>query len=449
MAVLEQTAVLTDAIRPVPASELEARLEKFRRLMDEMHPGWEMAAVNHKIAMYYFTGTMQEGVLLIRPQDAIFWVRRNYERAVNESHFGDIRPMHSFREAAAYYGSAPRIMYVETKKATLDWERMLHKYFAFEEIGSFDAVLQELRLRKSAYELQQMERSGAIHETVLDVIAPKLIHAGISEAQLAIELYSEMVQRGSHGTARFNQSLGEEVVGLASFGKSGLVRTGFDGPGGTGGTCIAVQSIGNAFRKLQSGRLVYLDVPCGFDGYHTDKTVVYYFGSLQKDEQCARLLAAQERCLELEQEVVSMMVSGEPIENLYLRTMEKFDNVYGDAFMNGGKFLGHSIGLVMDEAPAIAKGFKQPLEPGMTFAVEPKIALPGLGLVGTENTYVVTEKGARSLTGARMRCVKLNSITVKQKCCGRKPAAFFSNSLIQLIPWRILRILLRQQPFPA
>ena len=46
MAVLEQTAVLTDAIRPVPASELEARLEKFRRLMDEMHPGWEMAAVN-------------------------------------------------------------------------------------------------------------------------------------------------------------------------------------------------------------------------------------------------------------------------------------------------------------------------------------------------------------------------------------------------------------------
>jgi Xaa-Pro dipeptidase len=399
MAVLEQTAVLTDAIRPVPASELEARLEKFRRLMDEMHPGWEMAAVNHKVAMYYFTGTMQEGVLLIRPQDAIFWVRRNYERAVNESHFGDIRPMHSFREAAAYYGSAPRIMYVETKKATLDWERMLHKYFAFEEVGSFDAVLQELRLRKSAYELQQMERSGAIHETVLDVVAPKLIHAGISEAQLAIELYSEMVQRGSHGTARFNQSLGEEVVGLASFGKSGLVRTGFDGPGGTGGTCIAVQSIGNAFRKLQSGRLVYLDVPCGFDGYHTDKTVVYYFGSLQKDEQCARLLAAQQRCLELEQEVVSMMVPGEPIENLYLRTMEKFDNVYGDAFMNGGKFLGHSIGLVMDEAPAIAKGFKQPLEPGMTFAVEPKIALPGLGLVGTENTYVVTEKGARSLTG--------------------------------------------------
>ena len=400
MAVLEQTAVLTDAIRPVPAGELEARLEKFRHLMDEMHPGWEMAAVNHKVAMYYFTGTMQDGVLLIRPQDAVFWVRRSFERACNESHFSDIRPMHSFREAAAFYGSAPKVMYVETKKATLDWERMLHKYFAFEELGSFDSVLQDLRMVKSEYELKQMEQSGAIHETVLDIVAPKLIHGGISEAQLAIAIYSEMVQRGSHGTARFNQALGEEAVGIASFGKSGLVRTGFDGPGGTDGTCIAVQSIGNAFRKLQSGRLVYLDIPCGFDGYHTDKTVVYYYGDLAKDEQSKHLIEAQQRCLELEQEVIRLMVPGEPIENLYLRTMDKFDNIYGDAFMNGGKFLGHSIGLVMDEAPAIAKGFKQPLQPGMTFAVEPKIALPGLGMVGTENTYVVTEKGARSLTGS-------------------------------------------------
>lgn len=400
MTVLEKETVLTEALRPVPASELEARLERFRRAMDAAHPGWEMAAVNHKVAMYYFTGTIQEGVLLIRPQDAVFWVRRSFERACNESHFSDIRPMHSFREAAAFYGRAPKVMYVETKKATLDWERMLHKYFAFEELGSFDSVLQDLRMVKSEYELKQMEQSGAIHETVLDIVAPKLIHGGISEAQLAIAIYSEMVQRGSHGTARFNQALGEEAVGIASFGKSGLVRTGFDGPGGTDGTCIAVQSIGNAFRKLQSGRLVYLDIPCGFDGYHTDKTVVYYYGDLAKDEQSKHLIEAQQRCLELEQEVVRLMVPGEPIENLYLRTMDKFDNIYGDAFMNGGKFLGHSIGLVMDEAPAIAKGFKQPLQPGMTFAVEPKIALPGLGMVGTENTYVVTEKGARSLTGS-------------------------------------------------
>lgn len=403
MAILESQSIMNDSIRPVPASELEARLAKFREKMEKAHPGWEMAAVNHKVAMYYFTGTMQDGVLFIRPDDAILWVRRNYERACNESHFSDIRPMRSFREAAAFYGMAPKVMYVEMKKATIDWQQMLHKYFAFEEIGSFDSVLQDLRLVKSDYELTQMERSGVIHETVLDEIAPKFITHGVSEAELAILIYKEMVIRGSHGTARFNQSLGEEAIGLASFGKSGLVRTGFDGPGGTDGTCIAVQSIGSAFRRLQEGRVVYLDIPCGFDGYHTDKTVVYFYGNLAKHPEGARIRDAQNRCLALEEEVVSLMKPGMTLEELYLQPMAHFENIYGDGFMNGGKFLGHSIGLVMDEAPAIAKGFKQILEPGMTFAVEPKIALPGIGMVGTENTYVVTENGARSLTGASHR----------------------------------------------
>ena len=41
MAVLEQETVLTEALRPVPASELETRLERFRRAMDAAHPGWE------------------------------------------------------------------------------------------------------------------------------------------------------------------------------------------------------------------------------------------------------------------------------------------------------------------------------------------------------------------------------------------------------------------------
>ena len=37
----------------------------------------------------------------------------------------------------------------------------------------------------------------------------------------------------------------------------------------------------------------------------------------------------------------------------------------------------------------------------MTLAVEPKIALEGIGLVGCENTYeIVTQGPARSLTGA-------------------------------------------------
>jgi Xaa-Pro aminopeptidase len=63
------------------------------------------------------------------------------------------------------------------------------------------------------------------------------------------------------------------------------------------------------------------------------------------------------------------------------------------------RFLGHGIGLVIDEFPAIAARIKTPQEEGMVMAQEPKFALPGLGMVGVENTFEVTPGGARCITG--------------------------------------------------
>ena len=67
--------------------------------------------------------------------------------------------------------------------------------------------------------------------------------------------------------------------------------------------------------------------------------------------------------------------------------------------MNGGRFLGHSVGLFVDESPVLAKGFREPLRENMVFAIEPKIALAGIGTVGTENTYLITAHGAEPLSG--------------------------------------------------
>lgn len=407
MTILEHELLLSEQLRRVPLAELQARISKFRAVMDRDFPGWEMAIVNNKVNMYYFAGTMQDGVLVIRPQDTVLWVRRSYERASNESLLEDIRPMQSFRTLAEFYQPLPQKVYLEEKTATLEWVRLLQKYLPFAESEGINGVINELRLVKSAYELTLMQRSGSIHRAVLDELAVRFIVQGVSEAELAVNLYAEMLRRGSHGVARFNLPLGEDVVGLASFGKSGLVKTAFDGPGGTGGTCVAVQSIGSAFRKLQAGRLMYLDIPCGVDGYHTDKTVVYYYGDLNDDPFKEKIKAAYEHCVFLEQQTAALLHPGTVIEEVYDQVMEQVDHQYEDGFMNGGKFLGHSIGLVMDEAPAIARGFKGKLEAGMVFAIEPKIALPGIGMVGTENTYLVTADGAKSLTGKPqpLRCI--------------------------------------------
>lgn len=390
---------MTDELKKVPKEELNSRMDRLRMKMEKEHPGWQMVFIHHKVNMYYLTGTMQEGLLVIRPKDAILWVRRSFERGRKESVLADIRPMHSFRTVAEFYGKDLTEVWLETNWATYDWLQMLHKYFTIEKILSIHPIMQDLRLRKSHYEISCMKKAGEIHRQVMEEVTPKLLREDISEAELGIEIYREMVLRGGHGIVRFNMPLGEDIIGLVSFGKSGLVTTAFNGPGGTAGTCVAVQSLGSASRRLKPNRVVYFDIASGWEGYHTDKSIVYYFGNLTQNPRGAEIRRTNNFCVELEQKIASMLVPGAVLEEIYQSIIPLIPEEYQKSFMNGGKFLGHSIGLTMDEAPVIAKGFSTVLQENMTFAVEPKIALSGVGMVGTENTYVVTPQGGISLSG--------------------------------------------------
>jgi Xaa-Pro aminopeptidase len=62
------------------------------------------------------------------------------------------------------------------------------------------------------------------------------------------------------------------------------------------------------------------------------------------------------------------------------------------------RFVGHGVGLELDELPVLAPGFDAPLVAGQTIAVEPKFVLPGLGAVGIENTWAVGESGGVRIT---------------------------------------------------
>ncbi|MCD4688723.1 MAG: M24 family metallopeptidase, partial [Desulfuromonadaceae bacterium] len=63
--------------------------------------------------------------------------------------------------------------------------------------------------------------------------------------------------------------------------------------------------------------------------------------------------------------------------------------------------------LQIDEAPVIAKGFDEPLQEGMVLALEPKKGIEGIGMVGIENTFIVTAEGGRSITGTHPGLMKI------------------------------------------
>ena len=61
------------------------------------------------------------------------------------------------------------------------------------------------------------------------------------------------------------------------------------------------------------------------------------------------------------------------------------------------KFLGHSVGLELDETPVVAEGFDRPLEIGGTMAIEPKVIHKD-GAIGIEDTWSRTKNGMICLT---------------------------------------------------
>ena len=245
-----------------------------------------------------------------------------------------------------------------------------------------------------------MRRAGKLHQLVIEEVAPVLLRHGISEARLCSEICTYMLDRGAMGISRFNQPMAEDVLGIASFSENSLRASALDSPSGNIGTCIAMKSIGSSERCLHDGDTVLLDIPCGYCGYHTDKSITFYFGPLSAHQQGSLIRAAREQCVFLENEIASMLQPGAVPAEIYEKILACVDPAFRDGFMNACKFLGHSIGLTMDESPVLAKGFTAPLEAGMTLAVEPKIALEGIGLIGCENTYEIVQRGpAQSLTG--------------------------------------------------
>lgn len=384
----------------MPKSELDARMNTFISKMDSQHSDWEFIAIFGRVSQYYFTGTMQSGVLIIsKGYEPTLYVRLSYERAVGESNFGSIEKMKSYREIAAKYSAIPNNIYIDSNIVPLSTYSLFNNYFGFKSVKPVEGVLTEVRSVKSEYELELMRKSGHIHAHITSSIIPSLIEEGISEADLMASIYPLMVKAGHQATVRFGMFQSEIVIGQLGFGSNSLIPTSFDGPGGGSGLSIASPVLGSRDVELKRGDLIFCDVACGYNGYHTDKTETYTFKGAIPDYAVER----HNLCVAVQDRVASMLIPGAIPSVIYREVMETLDSRLVDNFMGYGdrqvKFLGHSIGLLIDEAPAIARGFDKPLEENMVFAIEPKYGVEGVGMVGIENTFIVKSGGGEKITG--------------------------------------------------
>lgn len=394
--------------RDLSREETVLRLKTFCDKMDSKNPDWDAAVFVSKINQYYLTGTMQDGLLIIRrDRQAHYFVRRSYERALDESPFESIYPMQSYKDAVKVIGANLGKTYIETEIMTVAILERFRKYFNVSGLGGLDKIILAVRAVKTPYELACIEKSGRIHEKLMYESIPALLREGMSETDFSVALLEKMYAYDFHGSTRFQMFQTDMGMGQIGFGTSSLYPTYFDGPGGNRGLSAAVPFMGSRERKLKRGDTVFVDFGFGIKGYNSDKSQVYIFGGKPTED----MIRLQRACIAIQQRIAELLVPGALPSGIYRTVMGELSDDFKYGFMGFEdrqvKFLGHGLGLHVDEPPVIAEGFDDPIEENMVFAIEPKKGMKHIGLIGVEDTYIVTPRGAKCVTGGGRDIVEL------------------------------------------
>ena len=380
----------------VPANEIARRLTAFRAALVEA--SIDAALIVEATDLIYLTGVMADAHLLVPANDdPILLVRRSLERVQAESPLEDVRPFRSFKELP------PLIAELGAKRVGLELDVLpAGQYLRYRDLlPDVDLVdvsmaLAGVRAVKSTWELAMISKA-AEQVAAAFAAAPALVAEQSTDRAIQIELEHLMRQAGHQGPLRFRGLNGQMFYGAVLAGPDGAVAPWADTPLGGPGPSAAVGK-GPGGWEIRDGDSVTVDLVGGWEGYLADATRTFFRGT--PNPLLAEALAVCETILT---ELEERMRPGVTAEDLYLRGLELATEAgFGDHWMGHGpgrvRFVGHGVGLEINERPFLAQGFSAPLEFGNVIAVEPKLVFPGVGAVGVENTYVVDRDGPVQLT---------------------------------------------------
>ncbi|ORJ57552.1 M24 family metallopeptidase [Geothermobacter hydrogeniphilus] len=387
-------------MRITPATELTDRFQRLQSLM--LQESLDAVILAQNADLFYFSGATQQGLLYI-PVDGepLYLVRRDFGRARMESGLKHLVPLRSPRDlpgVLADFGYAtPKRVGLELDVLPVAFFRRLEKVLTGCDFRDATPLIRGVRAVKSDYEISIMKDAALIADKIHQRAA-EVIREGITDLELAAELEFHARKEGHQGYIRMRGFNSEIFFGHAFSGPDSAVPTGSDTPlGGMGLNPSFAQ--GASYKKIRPQEPVLVDFVSCFDGYMVDQTRLFCIGGL--DPKLEKGFADMLQIQQLLMEQARPGVAWGAIYDTCLQAARQLG--YGEHFMGAGNarvsFIGHGVGVELDEYPFIARGFNdQLLEEKMTFAFEPKVVFPGLGAVGIENTFWVSGDGLKSLT---------------------------------------------------
>ncbi|HQC27081.1 MAG TPA: aminopeptidase P family N-terminal domain-containing protein, partial [Treponemataceae bacterium] len=236
------------------------RAKKLADLLLKKDSSFKLALIIDSASLYYLTGTMQEGIALLFADGSLkYFVRRSYERALDESPLEDaIQPMTSYRDLVPYLPENLEAVYVEKEVLPLVSFERLQKYLPAKKWLALDSFMARLRSVKDAKEIALIEKAGSLHNQLLTKEVPRLLKEGMSEAELGMAIFQKAVEIGHYGMMKMQMFQVDFLAGQIAFGENALYPMRFDGPGGMKGLHPATPILGSDERKLQKGDLVFV-----------------------------------------------------------------------------------------------------------------------------------------------------------------------------------------------
>jgi Xaa-Pro dipeptidase len=380
--------------RILPQTEADSRIFRLKeRLSEEAIDG---ALFVYPIDVYYFSGCRQNAALWV-PADGspTLLVRKSYLRAAQESLIGDVRPFPSGGELPAFFGKRIRRIGLTFDVLPVQQHRFYAQLLPGREFVDISPVNRELRSVKSAWEIEQMRTSGRMLCSAFAAL-PAVFRSGMTELDLAAEFEHLLRTSGSEGYLRI-RAFQQEIVGIVAAGGNAALPGCFDGAV-TGKGLSDASPFGPSKDTIMEGEPIIIDYGCIFGGYIVDMTRIFVIGGPDPE-----LKAAFDLSLRIQDWIVKNLRPGIICEELFTGAASLAGEAgLGERFMGHpgeqSRFVGHGVGLELDELPILAQKFRNPLRAGQTVAIEPKFVFPGRGVVGIENTYAVTDSGCERLT---------------------------------------------------
>lgn len=383
--------------------ELKGRQDRIRSAMAAQ--GIDAAIITGNVNLIYTCGQVISGYLYLPVKgESVLFVKRPNDLTGDNLHF--IRKPEQIADILRQNGvKMPGSLMLEGDELTYQEYLRLAACFPDSEIlpcGTM--VLHQVRNIKSDYELDIFRKSGLAHTRAYNKI-PQLYKPGMTDIDFSIEIEHVMRKEGMLGNIRiFGQSM-EIFMGSLLTADNAAKSSPYDFALGGGGADPSLP-VGANGSVLKEGHSVMVDIGGNFFGYMCDMSRVFSIGKLPDEAY-----AAHQACLDVQEGFKKYAVPGAICEDLYEMSMGIIaKSGFSDFFMGVGQkagFIGHGIGLELNEQPIFAPRVKMALEQGMTFALEPKIVLPEIGPVGIENSWIVNADGIEQITLCREDIVTL------------------------------------------